>query len=79
MNYGSPLITDDSIQLGSLVEAGVVLDTPVSLDKKDLNNHTFVTGVTGSGKTTTCHTILIESHLPFIAAGSKLSHYFMPA
>ena len=75
LNYGSPLITDDSIQLGSLVEAGVVLDTPVSLDKKVLNKHTFVTGVTGSGKTTTCHTILIESHLPFIVIEPAKTEY----
>lgn len=61
LNYKSDIKKEDSINLGKLVQSGNVLNIPVCLDKKELNKHTFVTGVTGSGKTTTCQKILLES------------------
>lgn len=61
LNYKSNIKKEDSITLGKLVQSGNELNIPVCLDKKELNKHTFVTGVTGSGKTTTCQKILIES------------------
>ncbi len=57
----------DSLNLGSLVQDGRILKhKKVDLNRGDLNMHVFVTGVTGSGKTTTCHHLLRESMPPFL-------------
>lgn len=61
LNYKNDISENESIHLGKLVQSGKILDLPVFLDKKELNKHTFVTGVTGSGKTTTCQKILVKS------------------
>ena len=47
-----------ALELGHLVQSGEVKNIPVSLDKRDLDKHAFISGVTGSGKTTTCQNIL---------------------
>lgn len=39
--------------------------------------HVFVTGVTGSGKTTTCHHLLRESMLPFLVIEPAKTEYRM--
>jgi shikimate kinase len=41
----------------------------------DLTKHVFVTGVTGSGKTTTCMKLLIESKLPFMVIEPAKTEY----
>lgn len=51
---------DEQITLGHLVQNGVKTNLPVHLDKRALDKHTFITGVTGSGKTTTCQHILTD-------------------
>ena len=71
----SPLKTKDSILMGNLVQSGNVLDKQVYLDKNVLDKHIFVTGVTGSGKTTTCQRILIESGLPFCVIEPAKTEY----
>ena len=58
-----PLITTDidtdSIELGKLSDDDRVIDNmPFVLSEADLNKHTFVCGITGSGKTTTVKGIL---------------------
>ena len=66
----------DSIPLGSLVQDGRVLShIKVNLNRSDLNRHLFVTGVTGSGKTTTCHHLLRESNLPFLVIEPAKTEY----
>lgn len=66
----------DSIPLGSLVQDGRVLNhKKVNLNRRDLNRHIFVTGVTGSGKTTTCHHLLRESRLPFLVIEPAKTEY----
>ena len=50
--------TEYTLELGHLVQSGEVKNIPVSLNKRDLDKHAFISGVTGSGKTTTCQNIL---------------------
>ena len=52
---------NNSVKLGCLMQQGRILhDTPFYVDNKVLSKHIFVAGVTRSGKTTTCHTLLHE-------------------
>ena len=68
----------NSLPLGSLVQDGRVLKyKKVNLNRRDLNMHVFVTGVTGSGKTTTCHHLLRESMLPFLVIEPAKTEYRM--
>lgn len=68
----------DSLPLGSLVQDGRVLThKKVNLNRRDLNMHVFVTGVTGSGKTTTCHHLLRESMMPFLVIEPVKTEYRM--
>ena len=67
---------EDSIHLGKLVQSGNVLENiNVTLDKENINKHIFVTGVTGSGKTTTCQKLLIDSGLPFLVIEPAKTEY----
>jgi len=65
----------DKLLLGSLVRSGSVLDIEVKIDKQHLNKHTFVTGVTGSGKTTTCQRILQSANMPFMVVEPAKTEY----
>jgi len=54
-----PVPADDALELGHLVQSGEVKkNIPVCLNKQDFDKHAFISGVTGSGKTTTCQNIL---------------------
>ena len=66
---------NSGINLGKLVRSGQLLDIDVNLPIEELNKHVFVTGVTGSGKTTTCHKILYESKLPFLVIEPAKTEY----
>lgn len=56
----------DKIMLGYIIHRGQKLENnPLHIMKDNLNKHLFIAGVTGSGKTTTCQKLLIESELPF--------------
>ena len=70
-----PVADEFRIPLGHLVQDGTERKLPVSLDRRALNKHTFVTGVTGSGKTTTCQNILINSGLPFLVIEPAKTEY----
>lgn len=66
----------DSISLGKLVKDGNILDkTPVKISRNALDKHLFVAGVTGSGKTTTCQRILLESGLPYMVIEPAKTEY----
>lgn len=76
LNYHKPLFEDDRIELGCLIQNGNELkESLVYLDKKDLDKHIFVSGVTGSGKTTTCQKILKKSNMPFLVIEPAKTEY----
>lgn len=52
----------NKIQIGNVVDGKRPMENmPFGLSERDLNKHTFVCGITGSGKTTTVKKILIEA------------------
>ena len=66
----------DCIVLGNLIQSGNILENmEVSLEKSALNKHIFVTGVTGTGKTTTCQKLLLESKMPFLVIEPAKTEY----
>lgn len=75
-----PLIASRSdpneIQIGNVVDGKRPLENmPFALSERDLNKHTFVCGITGSGKTTTAKKILVEAKKPFLVIESAKKEY----
>ncbi len=66
---------ENRLTLGTLVQSGNETNMEFCLDKKVLDKHIFVTGVTGSGKTTTCQRILQEANLPFMVIEPAKTEY----
>lgn len=67
---------DSSINLGTIVQKGRELSKcSFYLDKKSMSKHTFVAGVTGSGKTTTCHRLLGEFGKPYLVIEPAKTEY----
>lgn len=72
----NPLQPKDGFDLGVIVQNGRKLQhNPLKLDKKLLNQHIFISGVTGAGKTTTCQQILLNSALPFLVIEPAKTEY----
>ncbi len=70
------LDTRDSIPMGCLIDNGRKLENhTIHLNKTDLNKHVFITGVTGSGKTTTCLKLLNEAKVPFLVIEPAKTEY----
>ena len=71
-----PVPEDAAIPLGHLVQSGEEkTHIHVCLNRHDLDKHTFIAGVTGSGKTTTCQKILIDCGLPFLVIEPAKTEY----
>ena len=73
-----PLVTDYSkgVKIGCLCEGKrTIPHMPFSLSFDDLVKHTFVCGITGSGKTTTVKRILTEANVPFLVVESAKKEY----
>lgn len=79
-----PMIpSDGSVVVGHVVMSGVeeegettVESThPFGLTEDDLKKHTFICGITGSGKTTTVKTILRNCDKPFLVIESAKKEY----
>lgn len=71
-----PVPEEFAIKLGHLVQSGEIKkNIPVSLDKRDLDKHAFISGVTGSGKTTTCQNILLAWDQPFLVIEPAKTEY----
>ncbi|MBD5526479.1 MAG: ATP-binding protein [Lachnospiraceae bacterium] len=69
-------MAEDNIVVGNVIDGKNVLENmPFRLSDKDLNKHTFVCGITGSGKTTTVKKILIEAKKPFLVIESAKKEY----
>lgn len=76
LNVKDNLSENNRIELGKLIQSGQVIDNiSVVLNRNDLDKHTFVTGVTGSGKTTTCQNLLFNSKLPFCVIEPAKTEY----
>lgn len=59
-NLNPPVI--EGVKLGGLMYRGEMLDTPVTISAQSLTRHTFVTGLTGSGKTNSCLALLKDAY-----------------
>lgn len=74
-------LTDDSIDnlsldLGRICDYGKPIeDSAFYLSNKELGKHCFVTGLTGSGKTTTVKQLLKQSKVPFLVLESAKRDY----
>lgn len=76
LNYAETDSDSDKIELGCLIQNGNELkNNIVYLDKEELDKHIFVTGVTGSGKTTTCQKILCSADMPFLVIEPAKTEY----
>ena len=75
LNIKKEVQEENSINIGRLVQSGNILNIDICIDKENLNKHMFVTGVTGSGKTTTCQKILADSGLPFLVIEPAKTEY----
>lgn len=75
-----PMITsrhkEEDVEIGYVTDGKRELpNMPFGLSYKDLNKHTFICGLTGSGKTTTVKKILIEAKKPFLVIESAKKEY----
>lgn len=73
-----PLSSQTGIPLGKVVSGGVPLDIPIGLETQDLTRHTFVTGITGGGKTNTCFALLkavTRRQVPFLVIEPAKGEY----
>ena len=82
LNIDDKRVNPDPFTLGYLVQSGVALngenglpDIPVKYDRSYFDKHIFVTGVTGSGKTTTCQRLLLESGYNFLVIEPAKTEY----
>lgn len=66
---------EESIHLGQMMQRGRKLEIPFYLAKDSMAKHTFIAGVTGSGKTTTCHNLLSEADTPFLVIEPAKTEY----
>lgn len=70
------LIDSSSVKIGYVADGKKALkNMPFGLSFLDLNKHTFVCGITGSGKTTTVKKILLEAKKPFLVIESAKKEY----
>ncbi len=70
-----PIANQDAIDMGVLVQKGRKLNIRFSLKKDSMMKHTFIAGVTGTGKTTTCHKLLAASATPFLVIEPAKTEY----
>jgi DNA helicase HerA-like ATPase len=67
---------DNAVQLGRLVHKRVPNPKmPFAINRSTLQKHTFICGVTGSGKTNTCFALLQNLELPFLVIEPAKSEY----
>lgn len=73
-----PIVSDrkEGIKLGFLTEGSrPIKHMQFTLSREDLARHTFVCGITGSGKTTTVKRILRDAETPFLVIESAKKEY----
>lgn len=75
LNIKEQILQDEAIFLGNMVQSGKELNQKIFIDKAWLDKHIFISGVTGSGKTTTCQRILKSAKLPFLVIEPAKTEY----
>lgn len=72
-----PMIpSQGDVEIGKVSDGNRAFDKmSFSLKKEDLNKHTFICGITGSGKTTTVKGILSKSDTPYLVIESAKKEY----
>lgn len=77
LNPPNEMINDDNkIELGRLVQSGNIIDKrKVYIDRAALDQHIFIAGVTGSGKTTTCQKLISAADSPFLVIEPAKTEY----
>lgn len=76
VEFGLNVNKTGDIVLGNLMQKGRELENmPLRLQKNFLSKHTFIAGITGSGKTTTCQKLLKESAVPFMVIEPAKTEY----
>jgi len=75
LNVNKKTLDENKLFLGNLVKSGLPLTIDVHIDKNDLDKHTFIAGVTGSGKTTTCQRLLQSAKMPFLVIEPAKTEY----
>ena len=66
----------EGIKLGNMMLRNrEIKNLPFTMKSALLFKHTFIAGVTGSGKTTTCQTLLTEAGLPFLVIEPAKTEY----
>ena len=76
VDFGLNAPRTGEIILGHLMQKKRKLtNMPIAIRRDVLTKHTFIAGVTGSGKTTTCHKLLKEAQLPFLVIEPAKTEY----
>ena len=71
---------EKTVQVGTVVDRGEQAGNAVAIAVSDLSKHTFIAGVTGSGKTNTCFSLLAQvwdqgKGIPFLVIEPAKSEY----
>lgn len=76
VDFGLNVVGNGEIVLGYLMQKKRKLfSMPFTIKREALTKHTFIAGVTGSGKTTTCHKLLKEAYVPFLVIEPAKTEY----
>ncbi len=80
VNVGVRPRSQHEILVGTIIERGCHTDSPMTVPADSLARHALVAGVTGSGKTTTCISLLRQAWkggagVPFLVVESAKSEY----
>jgi DNA helicase HerA-like ATPase len=76
LNIMSKANEENQVDIGYLIKRSQKLNSSrIGLTQQQINKHVFIAGVTGSGKTTTCQKLLIQSKLPFIVIEPAKTEY----
>lgn len=78
-DFGLNPPSSDGFALGQVLYRGEVLEDRFYIAPKSLTKHTFITGITGSGKTNTCLALLRAAyegqHVPFLVIEPAKQEY----
>lgn len=76
--FKTPPIQEGTLTLGRVIRHGRTTERNAKISHNSLSRHLFIAGSTGSGKTNTCHHLLIQLHklrIPFLVVEPVKSEY----